>query len=230
MARHMLRESHFISRIGWLRAAVLGANDGIISTASLIAGIAASAATKETVLLTGIAALVAGSLSMATGEYVSVSSQADTEQADLAREKQELKDFPDAEIKELTQIYIERGLKPDLARQVAVQLMQKDALKAHARDELGLSEHLEARPIQAAITSALTFATGAILPLIGVLLAPRGLILPVVSICAVALLAALGMLGGRVGGSNPLRAALRVTFWGAIALATTAGIGHLFGG
>lgn len=208
---------------------MLGANDGIISTASLVVGIAASAAPKETVLLTGIAALVAGALSMATGEYVSVSSQADTEHADLARETQELKAFPEAEAKELTQIYIERGLDSDLARQVATQLMQKNALKAHARDELGLSDHLEARPVQAAITSALTFAMGAVVPLLAVLLAPRALILATVSIVALVLLASLGMLGAGIGGASRLKAAVRVTFWGALALATTAGIGHLFG-
>ncbi len=229
MVSHPKREGHFIDRIGWLRAAVLGANDGIVSTASLIAGMAASQAGKETVLLTGIAALVAGSLSMAAGEYVSVSSQADTERADLAREKQELKDFPDAETEELTQIYVARGLDRALAAQVAAQLMQKDALKAHARDELGLSDHMEARPVQAALTSAATFATGAMLPLLVTLIAPRPVILWAVSASALVFLAGLGVLGARGGGASPMKAAVRVTFWGAVALAITAGVGHLFG-
>lgn len=226
---HQKRERHFIDRIGWLRAAVLGANDGIVSTASLIAGMAASQASKETVLLTGIAALVAGSLSMAAGEYVSVSSQADTERADLAREIEELKDFPKAETEELAQIYMARGLDRDLAVQVATQLMQKDALKAHARDELGLSEHMEAKPIQAALTSAATFAAGAILPLLVTLVAPRSIILWAVSAGAIVFLAILGVLGAHGGGAGPVKAALRVTFWGAVALAITAGVGHLFG-
>lgn len=229
MTSHQKREKHFIDRIGWLRAAVLGANDGIVSTASLIAGMAASQASKETVLLTGIAALVAGSLSMAAGEYVSVSSQADTERADLAREIEELKDFPKAETEELAQIYMARGLDRDLAVQVATQLMQKDPLKAHARDELGLSEHMEAKPIQAALTSAATFAAGAILPLLVTLVAPRSIILWAVSVSAIVFLAVLGVLGARGGGAGPMKAALRVTFWGAVALAITAGVGHLFG-
>ena len=226
---HPRTESHFIARIGWLRAAVLGANDGVVSTASLLAGVAASPADKATLLLTGIAALVGGALSMAAGEYVSVSSQADTERADLARERSELKDFPEAETEELTQIYVSRGLDRDLARQVAVQLMAKDALKAHARDELGLSDHLEAKPVQAALTSALTFASGAVLPLITVAVLPRNLILPGVIVCSLVLLAALGFLGAAGGGANPWRATLRVTFWGVVALAVTAGIGRLVG-
>lgn len=229
MARHAAQESHFISRIGWLRAAVLGANDGIVSTASLIAGIAASQADKATVLLTGIAALAAGALSMAAGEYVSVSSQADTERADLARERQELKDFPEAELDELTEIYTARGVKADLARQVAVQLMKADALKAHARDELGISDHLEARPVQAALTSAATFATGAALPLLAVAVAPRAWILTAVFIVTMVSLAGLGLASARSGGAGGLRATLRVTLWGAAALLVTAGIGRLFG-
>ena len=226
---HKAAELHFISRIGWLRAAVLGANDGIISTASLIVGVAASPADKSAILLTGIAALVAGSLSMAAGEYVSVSSQADTEAADIARETQELKDFPEAEAEELTQIYVARGLEEPLARQVAEQLMETDALKAHTRDELGFSEHTEAKPIQAALTSAVTFASGAILPLLAMWLSPRPLIVWIVATCAIVFLAALGALGAVAGGSNLGKAVFRVTFWGAIALGVTAGIGKLFG-
>lgn len=227
--KHSRFELHFISRIGWLRAAVLGANDGIVSTASLIVGVAASPADKATILLTGVAALVAGALSMAAGEYVSVSSQADTETADLARETRELRDFPQAEEDELTHIYVERGLEPDLARQVAVQLMQKDALKAHLRDELGMSEHTEAKPIQAAVTSAVTFAVGAFLPLLAMILSPRDVIVPAVSVCALLFLAGLGAIGAISGGANVTKAVVRVTFWGALALAVTAGIGRLFG-
>ncbi|GGZ44115.1 VIT1/CCC1 transporter family protein [Asticcacaulis endophyticus] len=227
--KHSRFELHFISRIGWLRAAVLGANDGIVSTASLIVGVAASPADKATILLTGVAALVAGALSMAAGEYVSVSSQADTEAADLARETQELRDFPQAEEDELTHIYMERGLDHDLARQVAVQLMQKDALKAHLRDELGMSDHTEAKPVQAAVTSAVTFAVGASLPLLAMIFSPRGLIVPAVSVCALLFLAVLGALGAISGGANVTRAVVRVTFWGALALVVTAGIGRLFG-
>ena len=230
MARsHKRAEVHYMSRIGWLRAAVLGANDGIISTASLIVGVAASSADKGAILLTGVAALVAGSLSMAAGEYVSVSSQADTEAADMAREKEELRDFPEAELEELTQIYIDRGLDPSLARQVATQLMNRDALKAHARDELGMSEHTEAKPIQAALTSALTFSSGAVLPLLAMWLSPRPLIVWVVAACAIVFLAILGGIGAVTGGSHIGKAVFRVTFWGAIALGVTAGIGKLFG-
>lgn len=226
---HTASERHYISRIGWLRAAVLGANDGIISTASLIVGIAASPADKSAILLTGAAALVAGSLSMAAGEYVSVSSQADTEAADIARETQELQDFPGAEIEELTHIYVSRGLEAPLARQVAEQLMKTDALKAHARDELGFSEHTEAKPIQAALTSAITFASGAILPLLAMWLSPRPLIVWIVAACAILFLGLLGALGAVAGGSNMEKAVFRVTFWGAIAFGVTAGIGKLFG-
>ncbi len=226
---HNLSERHFISRIGWLRAAVLGANDGIISTAALIVGVAASSADKSAILLTGIAALVGGSLSMAAGEYVSVSSQADTEAADLAREKQELHEFPEAEHEELTQIYVGRGLDETLARQVATELMRTDALKAHARDELGMSEHTEAKPIQAALTSAATFASGAVLPLLAMWLSPRDLIIWVVATCAIVFLAILGGIGAYTGGSSLTKAITRVTFWGAIALGVTAGIGKLFG-
>lgn len=227
--KHARFELHFISRIGWLRAAVLGANDGIVSTASLIVGVAASPADKATILLTGVAALVAGALSMAAGEYVSVSSQADTESSDLAREMGELRDFPQAEEDELTHIYVERGLEPDLARQVAVQLMQKDALKAHLRDELGMSEHVQAKPVQAAVTSTVTFAVGAFLPLLAMILSPRDVIVTAVSVCALLFLAGLGALGAISGGANVTKAVVRVTFWGALALVVTAGIGRLFG-
>lgn len=230
MARtHNASERHFMSRIGWLRAAVLGANDGIISTASLIVGVAASPADKGAILLTGVAALVAGALSMAAGEYVSVSSQADTEAADVARETAELRDFPEAELEELTQIYVARGLDLPLARQVAEKLMAGDALAAHMRDELGLSEHVEARPVQAAVTSAVTFASGAVLPLLVMWLCPRSWIVAAVSGGAILSLAVLGAIGARTGGSPMLKAVLRVTFWGAVALGVTAGIGRLFG-
>lgn len=226
---HKASEIHFMSRVGWLRAAVLGANDGLISTASLIVGVAASPADKSAILLTGIAALVAGSLSMAAGEYVSVSSQADSENADLAREKGELADFPEAEEDELTGIYVGRGLSESLARQVAQQLMQHDALEAHARDELGLSAHTQAKPIQAALTSAVTFASGAILPLLAMLLSPRPLIVAIVAGLTIVFLAGLGALGAVTGGSKIMTSVVRVTFWGALALAITAGVGKLFG-
>jgi len=226
---HKGPEVHFMSRIGWLRAAVLGANDGIISTASLIVGVAASATNKDGILLTGIAALVAGSLSMAAGEYVSVSSQSDTESADLARETEELRNFPEAELEELTQIYVERGLEETLAREVAQQLMKADPLKAHARDELGLSEHTQAKPVQAALTSALTFASGAVFPLLVMLLSPRSYIVWSVALCALIFLALLGAVGAVTGGSPLGKAVIRVTFWGALALGITAGIGRLFG-
>jgi VIT1/CCC1 family predicted Fe2+/Mn2+ transporter len=229
MSRHPKSETHFISRIGWLRAAVLGANDGIVSTASLLVGVAASPSPKSTIILTGVAALVGGALSMAAGEYVSVSSQADTERADLAREEAELRDFPEAETLELMHIYMERGLNEPLAREVAEALMAHDPIKAHARDELGLSDHIAARPVQAAVTSALTFASGAIVPLVVVLLLPRDWIVPGVAAAALILLGGLGALGASTGGASPLRAAIRVTFWGALALAVTAGIGNIFG-
>lgn len=225
---HSKMERHYITRIGWLRAAVLGANDGIISTASLISGVAASGADKPAILLTGVAALVAGALSMAAGEYVSVSSQSDTESADLARERQELNDFPEAEHEELKQIYIARGLSDDLAGTVATQLMATDALAAHARDELGMSEHTEAKPIQAALASALTFASGAVLPLIVVVVSPASAVVWTVMAASVLFLASLGALGAKTGGSPVLKAVVRVTFWGVIAMGVTAGIGRLF--
>jgi vacuolar iron transporter family protein len=222
-------ETHLVSRIGWLRAAVLGANDGIVSTASLIVGVAAASAATSEVLVAGVAGLVAGAMSMAAGEYVSVSSQSDTEQADLARERAELASQPEFEREELARIYIDRGVSPDLARQVAAQLMAKDALGAHARDELGISEVTAARPIQAALTSAATFAVGAAMPLSMVLLMPRSALVIGVSIASLLFLAILGAVGARTGGANVMKATLRVTFWGALAMALTAGIGALFG-
>lgn len=227
--RGLHRETHLVSRIGWLRAAVLGANDGIVSTASLIVGVAASAAGSSEILIAGVAGLVAGAMSMAAGEYVSVSSQADTEQADLARERLELDGQPDLEREELAQLYTRRGVEIDLARQVAVQLMQKDALEAHAREELGISEITTARPIVAALTSALTFAVGAIMPLAMVWVAPPNQLVMLVSAASLVFLALLGAIGAKAGGANVLRATARVTFWGAFAMALTAGIGALVG-
>jgi VIT1/CCC1 family predicted Fe2+/Mn2+ transporter len=230
MARiHLHPEHHLVGRIGWLRAAVLGANDGILSTASLIVGVAAAAATKNAVLVAGVAGLVAGAMSMATGEYVSVSSQSDTERADLARERNELRDNVEFEKEELAQIYAKRGLELPLAREVARQLMAKDALTAHAREELGISEITTARPVQAALTSALTFSVGAALPLLMVVISPIGAIVPTVSAASLGFLALLGAIGARAGGANVLRATARVTFWGALAMALTAGIGKVFG-
>jgi VIT1/CCC1 family predicted Fe2+/Mn2+ transporter len=222
-------ERHAVSRIGWLRAAVLGANDGIISTASLIVGVASADASGANVLLTGVAGLVAGAMSMAAGEYVSVSSQSDTEQADLLREKHELKSDPDAELNELTSIYVARGLTPELARQVAEQLSAKDALEAHARDELHMTEMTAAQPVQAAITSAATFATGAALPLLIVLVAPQAYISWAVTIASLVFLAVLGAVGAQAGGAPMSKAVLRVTFWGAVAMAITSVIGSVFG-
>jgi len=222
-------ERHLVTRIGWLRAAVLGANDGIVSTASLIVGVAAASPARSDVLIAGVAGLVAGAMSMAAGEYVSVSSQSDTEQADLAREGAELKSQPKAELQELSQIYVKRGVHPDVALKVAEQLMAKDALGAHARDELGISEITTAQPVQAALTSAATFAIGAAMPLLMVIVSPLNLMIPMVSAASLAFLALLGAIGARAGGANVLRATVRVTFWGALALALTAGIGKLFG-
>ena len=226
---HLHPESHLVSRIGWLRAAVLGANDGIVSTASLIVGVAAASAASSDILVAGVAGLVAGAMSMAAGEYVSVSSQSDTERADLARERAELASQPEFEREELAQIYVKRGLDPKLARQVADQLMAKDALGAHARDELGISEVTAARPVQAALTSAATFAVGAAMPLLMFIVAPPSAIVPVVSIASLAFLALLGAVGARAGGADVIKATLRVTFWGAMAMALTAGIGALVG-
>jgi vacuolar iron transporter family protein len=220
-------ESHLISRIGWLRAAVLGANDGIISTASLIVGVAAAAATRNDVLIAGVAGLVAGAMSMSAGEYVSVSSQSDTEQADLARERKELSQDPKGELDELTEIYVKRGLDQSLARQVAQQLMGKDALTAHARDwDLGNHSRTSCA---SALTSAATFSVGAAMPLLMVVVSPANVLVPVVSAASLGFLALLGAIGARAGGANVLRATARVTFWGALAMALTAGIGKLFG-
>jgi vacuolar iron transporter family protein len=222
-------ESHLVRRIGWLRAAVLGANDGIVSTASLIVGVAAASAEKSQILIAGIAGLVAGAMSMAAGEYVSVSSQSDTEEADLERERRELAENIDFERQELTDIYIERGLSPDLAKQVALQLMAKDALGAHARDELGISEITTALPVQAALTSAATFAAGAAMPLLMVVLSPLSHVVPGVALASLVFLGVLGAIGARTGGADIGRGVLRVTFWGALAMAATAVIGKLFG-
>lgn len=223
------RERHRTERIGWLRAAVLGANDGIVSTASLVVGVAAANATRADVLVAGVAGLVAGALSMAAGEYVSVSSQADTERADLARETEELATIPAAELDELAGIYVARGLDPSLARTVAEQLTAKDALKAHARDELGLVEEMAARPLQAALASAATFAVGAALPLVTVVIAPEAAMSAVVAGISLVCLAGLGALAAQAGGASPAVGATRVGFWGAIAMALTAGVGWLFG-
>jgi vacuolar iron transporter family protein len=223
------RERHRTDRIGWLRATVLGANDGIVSTASLVVGVAASHADRGQVLIAGVAGLVAGALSMAAGEYVSVSSQADTEQADLAREREELATVPVAEEDELTNIYVGRGLEPVLARTVAQQLMAHDALKAHARDELGISDDLIARPLQAALASAASFAVGAALPVVTAMVAPSSMLSIVVTVLSLVSLAALGALAARVGGASATVGAARVAFWGALAMAITAGVGNLFG-
>lgn len=222
-------ESHLVNRIGWLRAAVLGANDGIVSTASLIVGVASASATSGNILIAGVAGLVAGAMSMAAGEYVSVSSQADTEHADLARERKELSDNVDFEREELAQIYVGRGIDHDLALKVADQLMSKDALAAHARDELGISEITTARPVQAALTSAATFSVGAALPLLMVIVSPATLLIPLVCGASLLFLGLLGAVGAKAGGADMMRAAVRVTFWGALAMALTAGIGALFG-
>ena len=220
-------ENHLVSRIGWLRAAVLGANDGIVSTASLIVGVAAAAATSSEILVTGAAGLVAGAMSMAAGEYVSVSSQSDTENADIARETAELANQPEFERQEFQAIYVKRGLDPELALKVADQLMAKDALAAHSLDELGISEHTTARPMQAAVTSAMTFAVGAALPLFLVLVTPQASLSLTVSIASLLFLGMLGGVGAKAGGAPVIKAVARVTFWGALAMAATAGIGML---
>lgn len=227
--RRLHSESHLVSRIGWLRAAVLGANDGIVSTASLIVGVATASAASSEILVAGVAGLVAGAMSMAAGEYVSVSSQADTEGADLDRERMELATQPDAEREELAQIYVKRGVDVVLARQVADQLMASDALASHAQDELGISEITTARPIQAALTSAATFAVGAAMPLAMIMVSPASMLVATVSIASLAFLALLGAIGAKAGGANVVRATLRVTFWGAFAMALTAGIGAVVG-
>lgn len=222
-------EYHRTHRVGWLRAAVLGANDGIVSTASLILGVAAAEASRGGILVAGIAGLVAGAMSMAAGEYVSVSSQSDTERADLEREREELATEGELERAELAAIYVTRGLDAELANQVATQLMAKDALGAHARDELGISDTLSARPVQAALASAGTFAVGAAMPLLLVVLVPTTALVWAVSGSSLFFLALLGSLAARAGGSPVWRAAVRVTFWGALAMALTAGVGALFG-
>jgi len=222
-------ESHLVARIGWLRAAVLGANDGIVSTASLVLGVAAASPDKGAAIIAGVASLVAGAMSMAAGEYVSVSSQSDTEKADLARERAELVNDVEAEQDELTGIYVARGLDEALARQVAEQLMARDALGAHARDELGISEITTARPIQAALTSAATFAAGAAAPLLVLAVSPMGVLPVTVSLSSLLFLAVLGAVGAKAGGASLWRATARVTFWGALAMVITAGVGKLFG-
>jgi VIT1/CCC1 family predicted Fe2+/Mn2+ transporter len=229
MPHHHRSEKHFNGRIGWLRAAVLGANDGIISTACLLLGVASANLARHDLLLTGIAALVAGAMSMAAGEYVSVSSQADTEKAELDRERQELMEQPVAEERELASIYVARGVSPDVAKQVAQQLMEHDALSAHARDELGIHEASAARPVEAAITSAVTFSLGAALPLLTALLTPTAWIVPALGATSLLFLIGLGILGAKAGGAPLLPAALRVGFWGALAMIVTSVIGKIFG-
>jgi len=222
-------EHHLLSRAGWLRAAVLGANDGILSTASLVVGVAAADSGRSAVLLAGIAGMVAGAMSMAAGEYVSVSSQSDTEEAELARERRELAADPHGEREELAEIYVRRGLEPALASEVARQLMASDALEAHARDELGMNEITAARPVQAALSSAASFGVGAALPLATVLVAPASALPATVSAASLVFLAALGVAGARAGGSDPVKGAMRVTFWGALAMAATYLIGRVSG-
>ena len=229
MQPHAVAEHHRIARVGWLRAAVMGANDGIVSTASIVAGVAASRASHHEIVVAGVAGLVAGAMSMAAGEYVSVSSQADTEKADLAMEREEIEKHPEAETKELADSYVGRGLDPALAAQVAQQLMSRDALAAHARDELGLSELSSANPIQAALTSALTFAIGAALPLSVAWLVPVTSVIWSVTSSCLAFLFILGWLAASAGGASPFRGALRVTFWSALAMAFTSLVGSLFG-
>ena len=226
---HIHKESHRSDRIGWLRAAVLGANDGTISVASLVVGIAASGAPQSSVLLTGVAGLVAGAMSMAAGEYVSVQSQADTEGADIERERHELEIQPERELAELTSIYVSRGLEQPLARLVAEKLMSGDALGAHARDELGITETLRARPVQAALASAISFVVGATVPIATVLLAPSAWVTEVSSATALATLVVLGGTAAYAGGASIVRGAARVSFWGALAMGLTAGVGRLFG-
>lgn len=226
MTHHEIHRSH---RVGWLRAAVLGANDGIVSTASLIIGVAAAGTSQDDILLAGLAGLVAGAMSMAAGEYVSVSSQSDTERADLELERLSLEENREFEVQELADIYVQRGLDPELATRVARQLMAHDALGAHARDEIGISDTAMARPVQAAISSAVTFTFGALLPLLAAWLLPPERVLPMVSLLSLAFLAILGSIAARAGGAPVVRAAIRVTFWGALAMALTAGAGLLFG-
>jgi VIT1/CCC1 family predicted Fe2+/Mn2+ transporter len=227
--RSLHSETHRSHRIGWLRASVLGANDGVVSVASLVVGVAAGGAPQSAILLSGIAGLVAGAMSMAAGEYVSVQSQADTENADLSRERKELAEEPESELEELTQIYIGRGLDEPLARQVALKLTAGDALAAHARDELGITEALRARPLQAALASALAFSIGAVLPIISALCSPSSLVGPITSGTTVLALALLGTTAAYAGGAPILTSAIRVTVWGALAMAVTAGVGKIIG-
>ena len=222
------RERHLIGRVGWLRAAVLGANDGILSTASLILGVATASHSRSGILIAGISGLVAGALSMAAGEYVSVSSQADVEKAELDQERRELKEDGEAELAELTHIYVKRGLEHELAHKVAVQLTHKDALAAHARDELGITEEFVARPLQAALASAVSFSTGAALPLLVGIIVPIAWAVPAIYAASLVFLILLGVIGARTGGAPVMMGALRVGFWGAVAMAVTAGIGALF--
>jgi VIT1/CCC1 family predicted Fe2+/Mn2+ transporter len=225
--RHL--EHHVVARLGWLRAAVLGANDGLLSTSSLIIGVATAQGTRSSILIAGLSGLVAGAMSMAAGEYVSVSSQSDSERADIGRERQELSDNRGGELRELAAIYVKRDLDEALALQVAEQLMVRDALGAHARDELGISDATAARPVQAALASAAAFSVGAALPLLMALMTPGGFVAEAVAIASLLFLALLGIVGAKTGGANLLKAAIRVTFWGALAMAVTAGIGALFG-
>ncbi len=227
--RHYHAETHFSKRTGWLRAAVLGANDGIISTASLVMGVAAAGATSESILIAGVAGLVAGAMSMAAGEYVSVSSQADTERADLARESRELAANPEFEHRELSRIYVDRGLDTGLADQVAQQLMKHDALGAHARDELGLSSAHAARPVQAALASAATFSVGAAMPIVAAAIAPSSYVMATVGGSTLLSLTVLGYLAANAGGANVYVSTARITFWGAAAMAITVAVGKLFG-
>ena len=227
--RYLHTENHRSHRIGWLRAAVLGANDGVVSVSSLVVGVAASGVGKGNLMLTGIAGLVAGALSMAAGEYISVQSQADTENADMARERRELAEVPEKELEELTAIYVERGLSESLAKEVAIQLTAKDALGTHARDELGITETLMARPVQASLSSAAAFAVGAVVPIIACAVAPMASVSLVTSLATVATLALLGSVAAYVGGAVIWRGAVRVMFWGVLAMAITAGVGKLFG-
>ncbi|MGJ8605501.1 MAG: VIT1/CCC1 transporter family protein [Marivita sp.] len=229
MSRLTHSETHMVHRIGWLRAAVLGANDGLVSTASLVVGVAAAGSGRPEILIAGLAGLVAGAMSMAAGEYVSVSSQTDAEQADIARETKELAETPEEELNELTSIYLARGLDEALARQVAVQLTKKDALGAHVRDELGISETVVAHPIQAALVSAATFSIGAVVPLVVAALSPTAQITLVVAVTTLFALAVLGGLGASTGGAGIIKGAVRVTFWGALAMAATAVVGTIFG-
>jgi vacuolar iron transporter family protein len=223
------KEGHRTDRIGWLRAAVLGANDGVLSTSSIVLGVAAAHSSRSSILLAGVAGWIAGAMSMAAGEYVSVHSQADTEKAELDQERQELKTDDKGEHRELAAIYVARGLDPHLAKQVAAQLMAHDALGAHARDELGITEQLKARPIQAAVASAASFSVGAAMPLLVSALAPAPSLIPLVAVSSLIFLGFLGGLAARVGGAPVVPATLRVTFWGALAMAVTAGVGSLFG-